>query len=218
MLCRCGEGEPCSVCTGVESNGLRAADEFALHSVSSSPLTEQLCKPKGRESGRVLGWGLRDVHTLEGTEGSRARRSGCGSDAGKRMSLCYPHRKQKQNTVGCGMHVGTQWEPTPGSTRKAGQECSPAQLNYFREGTARGAARDKTDIAPDSSLRTRRLPILERHRGQTHLQQALSVSSGRLWGQGAGAGWDGGRWGSVRGRSGARGACAPLQKGRLSLF
>ena len=70
------------MCTGVESNGLRATDQFALHLRSSSPLTEQLCKLKGREISRVLGRGLREVRTPEGTEGSGARcHSGAGSPA-----------------------------------------------------------------------------------------------------------------------------------------
>lgn len=89
MLWRCGEGETCPVCSGVKL----ATDQFGLHLVPSSPCTEQLCKRRGRESDRDLGWGLRDVHMLEGTEGSGPRWSGCGSDAGNQTSLRYPHGK-----------------------------------------------------------------------------------------------------------------------------
>lgn len=70
-----------------------ATDQFGLHLVPSSPFTEQLCKRRGRESGRDLGWGSRDVHMLEGIEGSGARWSGRGSNAGNQTSLRYPPGK-----------------------------------------------------------------------------------------------------------------------------
>jgi len=155
---------------------VRAPHQLALRLVPPSPLADRLCKLAGRESGRVLGWGLRDAHTSEGTEGSRAG----GVTAGNQISLCYPHRKQKQSTLGCGTHVGTQREPSPGSTRKVGEERRPARPNYFGEGTARGAARDKT-TAPESSLRTRRPPVFKHPCGQARLQpaSALQVSTSK---------------------------------------
>lgn len=181
------------MCTGVESR--QATDQFALRLVSSSPLTEQLCKWKGRESSRVLGWGLRGVHTSEGTEGSRAKQPVCGSAAGNQTSLCYPHRKQTQSTMGCWMHVGPQQEPTLGIMRKVREECSPAQPNYFREGTAHEAARDKT-MALDRNIWIWRLPVLEHRNGHAHLQWGPSMFPG------AGAGWEGWCWSSVWGLPG----------------
>lgn len=44
----------------------------------------------------------------------------------------------------------------------------PAWPNYVREGTARGAPREKT-FALDGSLRMRRLPVFEHPHGQAHL-------------------------------------------------
>lgn len=95
-----------------------------------------------------------------------------------------------------------------GCTRKAREERCPARPNYFRKGTACGAARDKT-MALDSRLWTRRLPVLE------HQEQALSPESGyspslqEL------------EQGGMGGAGAACGACQaylPLQKGWLSLF
>lgn len=87
------------------------------------------------------------MHTPEGTEGRGAR---CCSRAGSPavalvLETKHPcamlHRKQKQSTLGCETHVGTQREPTSGSTRKMGEACSPA---WLKRALACWHDRDKT--------------------------------------------------------------------------
>lgn len=85
------------------------------------------------------------MHTPEGIEGrgGRCRGRTSGPATALMLETKHPcatlHRKQNQSTLGCETHMGTQWEPTPGSTRKMGEQPSLA-----KEGMARGDDRDKT--------------------------------------------------------------------------
>lgn len=146
----------------------------------------------------------------------RGRQSGRGSDAGSPTSLCYLHGKQKQSTLGCGMHVGTQREPTPGSMRKtAGGVKSIAQLGQIISERARHVGLPETKAL---------LQIAGFGHGECPFRSVTvgrHISSRRfpcpMGGCGA-RGPERGGTGSVRGRLGARGACVPLQKGWFSLF
>lgn len=79
---------------------------------------------KGGQQGFRLGF--EGEHTQERKETSRARQSSCSCDTGHQASLCYPHGKQRQSTLICGMHERTQWEPALESPKTEGKEHSPA--------------------------------------------------------------------------------------------
>lgn len=98
----------------MESNGPQATNPFALHLVSSPPFTQQLCKLKGREGSRDLGWSLR-VNTHKRGK----RKVGLGSlAAAPTLDTKHPfptHMESKSRapwSVGCMWgHSGSQhWE------------------------------------------------------------------------------------------------------------